>query len=404
VKNVAAASMVSQASRTGTGTPIRVLHCPLNVGGHPGTLAQAERAVGVRSHSVSFEQSPFGYPIDEVLWDARDGLVKRERLRFALLLRALRHFDVLHFNFGHSIMPLILTPEPESVGVLAHLHRTAARAYTRVLALRDLPLLKRFGKTLVVTYQGDDARQGDWIRAHFDISTADGVGARYYTVDSDSHKRAAIARFSRYADRIYALNPDLLHVLPRCAEFVPYAHVDPRYWVSHRPAGTNADLVVAHAPTHRGVKGTDLIIDACVSLQREGIRFELDVVEGVSQAEARTRYERADLIVDQLLAGWYGGLAVEAMALGRPTISYLREPDLHFIPAEMRAELPIIPATPTTIRHVLRDWLTGQRDALAEVGRRSRQFVERWHDPMSIAGRLKADYEHLRRDRHGVRG
>jgi len=47
----------------------------------------------------------------------------------------------------------------------------------------------------------------------------------YYTPASDARKRWRIAQFATYADRIYALNPDLLHVLPAQAEFLPYANV-----------------------------------------------------------------------------------------------------------------------------------------------------------------------------------
>jgi glycosyltransferase involved in cell wall biosynthesis len=121
------------------------------------------------------------------------------------------------------------------------------------------------------------------------------------------------------------------------------------------------------------------------------LRFRL--VEGLAQDQARKIYREADLLVDQLLVGWYGGLAVELMALGKPIICYLREEDLRFIPDPMREEMPILQATPTTIYEVLREWLTGRRHELAEIGRRGRAYVERWHDPLKIATRLKGEYE-----------
>jgi hypothetical protein len=76
--------------------------------------------------------------------------------------------------------------------------------------------------------------------------------------------------------------------------------------------------VIVHAPTHRAVKGTDVLLDAVAQLRAEGLRFELVLVEGVTRTEARRIYEEADLCVDQLFAGWYGGLAV-AWALGLVT-------------------------------------------------------------------------------------
>ena len=42
-------------------------------------------------------------------------------------------------------------------------------------------------------------------------------------------------------------------------------------------------------------------------LKREGMPIELLLVENVPFAEAQRMYRRADLLVDQLLVGWYGG-------------------------------------------------------------------------------------------------
>jgi glycosyltransferase involved in cell wall biosynthesis len=115
-------------------------------------------------------------------------------------------------------------------------------------------------------------------------------------------------------------------------------------------------------------------------------------VEGLANAEAKKLYQQADLLIDQLLIGWYGGLAVELMALGKPVICYLREDDLKFIPNAMREELPIINAEPGTIYTVLKEWLTTRRQELPEWGRRSRCYVEQWHDPLQIAAYLKQEY------------
>jgi hypothetical protein len=106
------------------------------------------------------------------------------------------------------------------------------------------------------------------------------------------------------------------------------------------------------------------------------------------------------LLVDQLLVGWYGATAAELMALGRPVICFIREDDLRFIPTKMSEELPIINATPGTIYQVLKDWLTVRRNELCSRGKQSRRYVERWHDPLQIAVRLRDAYNSIfdRRD------
>ena len=100
-----------------------------------------------------------------------------------------------------------------------------------------------------MTYQGDDARQGDVLRAQFDIHPADEAESEYYTPISDEGRRERIAFVARYADKIYSLNPDLLHVLPLGAEFLPYSHIDIDS-VRPRPPNRRLDHVrILHAPT-----------------------------------------------------------------------------------------------------------------------------------------------------------
>lgn len=115
----------------------------------------------------------------------------------------------------------------------------------------------------------------------------------------------------------------------------------------------------------------------------------------MSHQEARALYAQADLVIDQLLAGWYGAFAVECMSMGKPVIAYLREEDFSCLPAEMATSLPLINANPDTIEQVLREWLTTKKSELPERGRVSRRFVEQWHDPKKTALRLKRDYEGL---------
>lgn len=344
----------------------RVLHVPDSVGGNPPGLAQAERRLGVDSVSVVLRESPFGYRADRVLATAETGRARFEVQRWRLLLQALREYDVVHFNFGRTLVP------PR-------------------LAQIDLPLLRRAGKAIFVTFQGDDARRGDVARRRGGLSLPVQLPHRY-TTQSDREKERRIARFDRYADGIYFLNPDLAHSLPRRATFMPYAHVD----VAGRESPPRHDLrrrrVVLHAPSDREVKGTAHVVEAVRRLADEGVDVELLLVEGLPQAEARALYERADIVVDQLFAGWYGGFAVEAMALGIPTVSYIRGDDLDAIPAEMRAELPVLGAIPATLTDVLRSWLTENVSELGALGARSRAYVEKWHDPAAIAARLVDDY------------
>jgi len=382
------------SSRKGAERPLRVLHAPAAVGGHPQGLARAERELGLDSRSVVFEASPFGYEADEVVLGLAPSLADRARLeafRFRLLGRALARYDVVHLNFGQSLFPRPIVPGSPAVKGFPPPLQHAYRGWSALLGMRDLALLRRRGVAVFVTFQGDDVRQADVCRARFAWAPAREVEPTPVEHGLDEARRTVARRFGRHADGIYFLNPDLARVLPTRARFAAYAHVDTREWMP-RPRSPHARPLIVHAPTARAIKGTHHLTRALDALRTEGVEFDLELVEGRTQAEAREVYARADLVVDQLMLGWYGGLAVECMALGAPVIAHIRATDLDVVPAGFARDLPIIDATPATIQGVLRTWLVERRHELPQVGRRGVEFVRNWHDPRRVASAIADDY------------
>jgi glycosyltransferase involved in cell wall biosynthesis len=374
---------------------IKVLHSPFTVGGNAHNLSVSLNSLGLESKSLTLIQNYFQYPVDIVVWSKNDGFIVREIKRIKAIYYALTSFDLIHFNFGTTMTTPNAYPRFEelSLGLKMFLIKSLGAFYTNILQLIELYLLKLINKPVFLTYQGDDARQGDYCLEHFEISIATQVDSDYYNSASDGLKRRSINRLAKYADQIYALNPDLLHVLPSSAKFTPYSNIFLDDWLPIYSQLENRPLRILHAPSHRKVKGTDVLLDALNKLKLQGFDFELLLVEGVSNAEARKIYEKSDFLVDQLFAGWYGGLAVELMALGKPTVVYIRDEDLKFIPAEMKVELPVIRATPHDIQDVLKQIIEMPRQELLAIAQKSRAFVEKWHDPIRIATEIKADYE-----------
>ena len=374
-------------------TPFRVLHLPTSVGGNPQGLSAALRQEGVGSDTLTTEQNYLQYPVDIVVNPDDAGPLRREWRRWRTLWRDVPGYDVLHFNFGTTLArPHAWSASPGS-GLAKRLAYPLRAAYLWLLQGIELARAKRQGVPMFVTYQGDDARQGDYSRAHFQICIARQVGPDYYNAASDAFRRRQISRLDQYCDRIYSVNPDLLRVLPARAEFVPYSHIFLDEWLPSYTQGEPRPLRIAHAPSNRQVKGTDYILAALENLRVRGFEFELILVEGMSHAQARQEYERADVLIDQLFAGWYGGLAVELMALGKPVLSYIRQEDLSFLPPDMARELPVLQVTEATVEQSLEQVLTMPRSELVAWARRSRAYVERWHDPHAIARRIKSDYE-----------
>lgn len=150
-------------------------------------------------------------------------------------------------------------------------------------------------------------------------------------------------------------------------------------------------LRVVHAPNHRELKGTRYLEVAIADLQSEGVLIELVLVESLSNHEALEIYRTADVIFDQCLIGFHGYFALEAMALGKPVMCYIRRPDEYLLQPE---ECPIINTHVDTLKADLRRLVTS-RDELPAIGQRGRAYVERHYSRTAFAGRLQRAYQDL---------
>ena len=91
--------------------------------------------------------------------------------------------------------------------------------------------------------------------------------------------------------------------------------------------------------------------------------------------------QKSDLVIDQLIIGWYAMFAIEAMSLGKPVVCNLRNDFLEFYQNVGLLELndcPIINASPSNIEEVIRS-IYDSRDSLLEIGIRGRKYVEKYH-------------------------
>lgn len=207
---------------------------------------------------------------------------------------------------------------------------------------------------------------------------------------------ANIETIRRYATAIFSQG-DMTHYTPGSINDLYYWPVDleieagaryaPRY-----PTAGDRPLRVVHAPNHREFKGTQYLIDAVERLRAEGVRIELELVEGRSNTEALEVYRDADVIFDQCLIGHHGYLAQEAMALGKPVMCYIRDPQSTLLEP---SECPIINAMPPEIEPTLRRLAGPDRSTLGDIGRRGRRYIERHHTPRRFADRLARAYEQL---------
>ena len=90
---------------------------------------------------------------------------------------------------------------------------------------------------------------------------------------------------------------------------------------------------------------------------------------------------QADIVIDQLIYGWWGSTGVETMALGKPVICYLRESWIKnfnkYFP-EINS-LPIVKANLLNIKDVLRK-LIEDDELRNKVSKDTREFAEDFFD------------------------
>lgn len=141
----------------------------------------------------------------------------------------------------------------------------------------------------------------------------------------------------------------------------------------------NSKLRILHAPSNFSVKGTQYIIEAIEALKSK-YDFQFSVLSNVSVKDVYESILSSDLIIDQMLVGFYGLFSIEAMALSKPVICYIRSD----IWKNIKHDCPIYNASPDNLGKVLENILKNP-EQLNEQASLARQYVERYHDSEKIA-------------------
>jgi hypothetical protein len=353
---------------------MRILHGPVNVGNQPWVLSRAEREAGHESDVIVSFNTWLGYQNDRELTKEPEARRLGDKFkRAAFGVKASRHYDVLHYYFGQS-----------------YIYRPG-RVETAI-SFADLRLAKAQGKRVFMTLQGCDVRGAAVSNRTHAVTMCKSDGCKAFaicTATLDRVRAKMVKDILPLCDRVFVLNPDLALHAPT-AEFLPYTSTAIDDIAVSLPKTTGRPLIL-HAPSDPSIKGTAEIETALDVLHQE-FDFDYRVVKGLPHKEAMQLYKDADLVIDQVLAGWYGGFAVELMAMGKPVAAYIRQEDIGILNPEMRRDLPILPIDPRNLVKDLRSILAS-RAQWVEQGVRSRRFVERWHHPRKIAAALLRLYE-----------
>lgn len=250
----------------------------------------------------------------------------------------------------------------------------------------DFQYAAEHNKTRLMHFWGNDVRTREAAAVHNPYSR---LISEYLDKDKIQSRLLEIARYipacivqdfevadyvRRYFDRIY--------VLPITFDT---ASVQPIY------RDANDVPLIIHAPTQSYFKGTDYIEETLEKLKVEGLRFHYKKIHGLTNEEALQLYQHAHIVIDQIYNGTHGLFAVEAMAMGKPVISYIREDLKYWYPPE----LPIVSASPAQLYSKLKSLLQ-QPHTWNSIGRAGRQYVSTYHDMKVTAAHLEWIYQRER--------
>jgi hypothetical protein len=176
--------------------------------------------------------------------------------------------------------------------------------------------------------------------------------------------------------------------------FVPEAIYFPFFSPESLPAqadprrGGGKRWRIVHATNHPGIEGTERIRGAVDRLAAKGYPIEFVFLQGAPHDEVLRVFAGADIAIGKMKMGYYANAQIESMALGIPTITYVRP---EFMTEELRCSGFIfshLDDLEETLERLLRH--PEELDAKRRIARES---ILRLHDNDMLARRLIALYE-----------
>lgn len=262
--------------------------------------------------------------------------------------------------------------------------------------LEDLPLLRALGKRVICMFNGSDTRERTSYALHNRLHGLHPMPYHLQNPDptgSLEQKLRYVRMAELHADVVTGA-PDFLGlaILPYFHNFAP---LDTR---EITPCVPDREVpIVVHAPSHRDIKGTDIVLKAVADLKSEGVAFEFELLEKMPNEVVRQRLSNADIAVDQLYSEYPATFALEAMAAGCAVAGGNRPDTVPYPP-----NIPCVDIDPRTVRERLRH-LIQDKSFRVGLARRGPGHVRDWHHPLFSAAKLldlfarksRCDFDHV---------
>jgi glycosyltransferase involved in cell wall biosynthesis len=331
-------------------------------------LAECDRLLGLRSSSLVFNTYYItrSFDINLFVFEAAVRLTRSGRalrnFRRIVLAWALLKFDVFHYFYDRGLMI-----SDGRYGIHPE----------------ELQLLFDSGKRLYTYAYGADVRSQEiTLRLGEPNVCEECPQPGRYCICKMEDLNSSLERLEGRVTARIAMG-DMVSYVPGCRN-IHYWPLDLTRFKAEPPVYRPGDtLRVAHAPNHEHFKGTRFLMEAIERLRREGKSIELVSVQGVPNKKVLELFGTSHLIADQFIAGFHGYTALEAMALARPVLCFLRNDDMMIDPATC----PIINVRPEEVYDALKKCLEGEVD-LERLGKQGRVYIDRYYSVEAVAARL----------------
>jgi hypothetical protein len=336
--------------------------------------ARAERLLGIEADSLVYDTY---FITDQFTYNLRRWTrvpVLRTVLPYLVFLWACRRYQRFHFYCNRGLL---------------------GPATDFQFRPDELQMLRALGKEIYFWTYGSDVRTQAATRSLGEPNCCTECPQPGRACVCDDRRGAEnVATIAAAATAVFSMG-DMTHYTPGSRNDLFFWPVDldaqdgRKYAPHYPPPQSDAPLLIVHAPNHRHFKGTCHLLAAVERLRGEGLAIDLVLVEGVPNDRALEIYRTADIVFDQCLIGFHGYFALEAMALGKPVMCFIRKPEEYLLHWQ---QCPIINAGPEQLETTLRQ-LLADRGRLHELGIRGRRYVEKHFTLAAFAKRLQRAYQ-----------
>lgn len=319
-----------------------------NIAGIFTHLKKGFEDLGFETDFYSYRTHVFGYKTDKKILYSEKRFIRKFQKIF-LLTKLLFKYDYFIFDSTGSLLP----------------------------NFKDVRLFTKFGKKCAVIFTGCDLRLPDKVKI-WKWNPCTNCTQEYKRLVGcvPETKHLITEKIENNFDYIFAPNEASTSLSkPHSDIFFPINTNEYELQFSN----TKHRLKILHAPSNETYKGTKYIRDAIGKLQKE-FDFDFEVVSGIQIEQLHKKIKEADLIIDQMLVGFYGLFTVEAMSFGKPVVCYIRED----IWKKIAHDCPVYNSNPDNLYETLRSIILNQNE-LAGRGIQSRKYVEKYHEAKIVA-------------------